>query len=76
MDLQPVTSAHEAAPIEDKDFSTMQAQLALSGVELHRFTGAFGREAYSINVQGQLRTLDTLPQVVAYARCLGVGAAS
>lgn len=67
----PMGSAPEV-DLSDKPFTTVQAQLALHGIELHRITGSLGREAYSVHVHGQIRTLDTLHQVTAYARCLGV----
>jgi hypothetical protein len=62
----------EVSGVEDKAFGSVQAQMALQGIEVHRVTGAFGREAFTVNVKGAMRTLDTLPQVQAYARCLGV----
>lgn len=72
MELDPRTAPHEVGAVDDKSFSTLQAQLALQGIELHRVTGAYGREAFTVSVHGQLRTLDTLPQVQSYARVLGV----
>lgn len=72
MDMHAVHALPEIANLDDKNFSTLQAQLALQSIELHRITNDLGREAYSVNVRGQLRTLDHLPQVVAYAKCMGV----
>lgn len=72
MNMQTPAATPERATPEPKTFTTLQAELALRGIELHSITGAFGREAYSVNVRGQLRTLDTLQQVMAYAACLGV----
>ncbi len=72
MDLHQTHTPDELPANDEKTFAGLQAQLALKGIELHRITGALGREAFSINVHGQLRTLDHLPQVAAYARCLGV----
>lgn len=72
MHLNQSTAPAEVSALEDKGFQTLQAQLAQQGVELHRITGALGREAYTVNVRGALRTLDTLGQVQAYARILGV----
>ena len=72
MELHAVHALPELASFDDKHFSTLQAQLALQSIELHRITNDLGREAYSVNVRGQLRTLDHLPQVVAYAKCMGV----
>lgn len=72
MDMHAVHALPEIANLDDKSFSTLQAQLALQSIELHRITNEVGREAYSVNVRGQLRTLDHLPQVVAYAKCMGV----
>ena len=72
MEMHAVHALPEMANLEDKTFTTLQAHLALQGVELHRITNDFGRAAYSVNVRGQLRTLDHLPQVVAYAKCMGV----
>lgn len=72
MDIHAVSALPEIANLDDKNFSTLQARLALQGIELHRITNDLGREAYSVNVRGQLRTLDHLPQVVAYAKCMGV----
>lgn len=62
----------ELSGMHDKAFMTLQAQLATSGIELHRVTTDRGSEGFSVSVKGQLRTLDTLPQVAAYAKCLGV----
>ena len=72
MEMHVLPALPEQASLDDKKFTTLQAQLALQGFELHRITNDFGRQAYSVNVRGQLRTLDHLPQVVAYAKCMGV----
>lgn len=72
MDIPQSPAAPEFSSAEIKRFDTLQAHLALHGVELHHITETDGREAFSVNVGGQLRTLDTLPQVAAYAKCLGV----
>ena len=72
MDIHQLQTLTELPTADDKTFCNLQAQMALQGIELHRITGALGREAFSVNVRGQLRTLDHLPQVAAYARCLGV----
>lgn len=62
----------EVSAVDDKVFHTLQAQLAAQGIDLHRVTGSLGREAFAVNVRGAARpygvTLDTLPQVQAYAR--------
>ena len=72
MEMHAIHTPQEFATGDDDGFTTLQAQLALRGVELHRVTNDIGREAYSVNVRGQLRTLDHLPHVVAYAKCMGV----
>ena len=72
MEMHQTHTPPELPSDDEKTFAGLQAQMALQGIELHRITGALGREAFSINVRGQLRTLDHLPQVAAYARCLGV----
>ncbi len=72
MELQHLSQQPEAATLDEGTFSALQAQLAAQGVELHRVTGATGREAFTLNLQGQVRTLDTLPQVSAYVRRLGL----
>lgn len=71
-DVPPELGQETDGSLSDKPFSTLQAQMAMSGLELHRITGATGREGFVVNVRGSLRTLDTLDQVAAYARCLGV----
>lgn len=72
MHLNTTTTPAEVSAVDDTTFSALQAQLAAQGIDLHRVTGATGQEAFSVNVRGALRTLDTLPQVQAYARILGV----
>jgi hypothetical protein len=72
METPNVQSIEELSCMHDNGFSRLQAQLATSGIELHRVTTDRGSEGFSVSVKGQLRTLDTLPQVAAYAKCLGV----
>lgn len=72
MNMQELPLVAELMALQDKTFNSLQDQLAVQGIELHRITNDFGREAYSVSVRGQLRTLDHLPQVVAYAKCMGV----
>lgn len=72
MHLNLTPAPAEVSAVDDKAFHALQAQLAAHGIDLHRVTGAMGREAFAVNVHGALRTLDTLPQVQAYARILGV----
>lgn len=72
MHLNHTPAPAELSAVDDKTFDALQVQLAAQGIDLHRVTGALGREAFSVNVRGALRTLDTLPQVQAYARILGV----
>ena len=61
-------TAPELTALDDDGFRTLQAQLATQGVELHRVTGAYGREAFTVRVDGVLHTIDTLPGVQAWAR--------
>ena len=72
MDMEKLPLVAELMTLQEQSFNTVQAQLAVRGIELHRVTNDFGREAYTVNVRGQLRTLDHLPQVVNYARSMGV----
>ena len=60
----------DAAP--DKAFTSLQAQLALAGVELHKVEIEQGRQGFVLHMHGAARTLESLPQVTAYAKVLGI----
>lgn len=59
-------------PEPDADFEHLRLHLAHAGVELHRVDLGEGRQGFTLAVRGSLRTLDSLPQVMNYAKCLGL----
>lgn len=72
MDLNNGRATNELQFSQAQEFADLQRWLAAHDVELHSITGATGREAFTGHVAGALRTLDTLSQVRAYARIIGV----
>lgn len=61
----------EAAPIEDKQFQTLRATLALYGHQLHRSDRADGSPVYFASRWDLVRHFDSLAQVRDFARMVG-----
>ena len=73
MQLQHPQPLAEVSTPDSKHLATLQAQLALHGIDLHPVPClAEQPPMFTVNVHGAVRTLDSLLQVQAYARCLGI----
>lgn len=71
--------SHPAVPPElvapgEKTFQTLQAQLALHGIELLRDLSHGAEPVYRVSVRGQVSTFDSWQQLAVYVRGLGIPA--